>query len=644
MHLTEGRKEGNARRFASAVMLAVGAGLTGIDEASAQSNLGGAWTQAFNHQTGIPPLPPNNSATDPTTAFSSPTYTVTWVTPDGAFPPEMNAVHAALIPKGPYQGRVLVWDELPRIGTPPAGMTSPTGLYSYQAYSIVDTSAVIQQGDFRFLNFLLPIRPVELDANGNPVGTGLFCAGHTWTQHGDLVVVGGTRFTDVGPPPTPLRQAAADMTWVFAPSEQSVDYPGRYGRWFEGPTLTSSRYYPTAMLTGLIPRLNRHAVLVLGGETTVDDQPDGTWNNFEALIVASPADATSPTNPSGLLKDTFTNMLNQTTQWSGPGVSSNPFDDSLSFYPRCHLLTNGQVFMSGFAQRSSRLDHQTTLWSQGPGQSPVSGGWNQFRKYGSSVRFPNLGPYQDWVIRVGGDSATGITTSTVEAINAGDPTSPWFPTFSMNLARSFLNCVLLPDASILAVGGGTSPSTAHFMPEIYSPGSTGWTLLQPASSIRDYHSTALALPSGLVFTAGGENRRTGQSPAQPGFDYEIFSPPYNTSTTLPVQLPPTVSSINAASDTNGKYFILGRGATYTATISPMSIGSSIQSVVLMAPGSVTHHSDMSQRYHQLTFKHKSPTLVDFTTPTAGDALPAGIYMLQMVTNAGVPTKAVWVRL
>lgn len=64
----------------------------------------------------------------------------------------------------------------------------------------------------------------------------------------------------------------------------------------------------------------------------------------------------------------------------------------------------------------------------------------------------------------------------------------------------------------------------------------------------------------------------------------------------------------------------------------------------MAPGSTTHHSDMSQRYHEMAFTSQQPHKVTFTTPANDKVVPRGLYMLFLVTNLGVPSNAVWVRL
>jgi hypothetical protein len=77
---------------------------------------------------------------------------------------------------------------------------------------------------------------------------------------------------------------------------------------------------------------------------------------------------------------------------------------------------------------------------------------------------------------------------------------------------------------------------------------------------------------------------------------------------------------------------------------------SLDRVVLMAPASLTHHSDMAARYHSLPVMSRAPTNVTFTGPELSNppfgpqirGAPRGIYMLFLVTNTGAVSDAVFV--
>ena len=78
--------------------------------------------------------------------------------------------------------------------------------------------------------------------------------------------------------------------------------------------------------------------------------------------------------------------------------------------------------------------------------------------------------------------------------------SPTWPT-----ARSFGNSVVLPDGKVLALGGQQYPvafadTSAVRSPELWDPATGGFTTMAPEAVPRTYHSVALLLPDGRVFS------------------------------------------------------------------------------------------------------------------------------------------------
>ena len=89
----------------------------------------------------------------------------------------------------------------------------------------------------------------------------------------------------------------------------------------------------------------------------------------------------------------------------------------------------------------------------------------------------------------------------------------------MHQPRSHANTVLLPDGSMVTVGGGWgdkklggengapgqwAAAPFHMTTELWSPRSRTWRLGPPQREFRTYHSTALLLPDGRVVSAGDD--------------------------------------------------------------------------------------------------------------------------------------------
>ena len=107
------------------------------------------------------------------------------------------------------------------------------------------------------------------------------------------------------------------------------------------------------------------------------------------------------------------------------------------------------------------------------------------------------------------------------------------------IGRGHANTVLLPDGSMVQVGGGrgsdrpTFPSPLHYADEaqkqieLWDPVTKQWTLGPAQTEKRAYHSTAMLLPDGRVMSAGDEYHvdAANANPANVD-DAEIYKPPY----------------------------------------------------------------------------------------------------------------------
>jgi hypothetical protein len=157
--------------------------------------------------------------------------------------------------------------------------------------------------------------------------------------------------------------------------------------------------------------------------------------------------------------------------------------------------------------------------------------------------------------------------------------------------------------------------------------------------VRDYHATMVLLPDGRVFVGGSEHRHTVSAGTPTPHDYDIYEPAYLHSTQ---PRPTAVALPGTAQDLDGTY-VLANDLQQVRIVCELTDLAYLDKVVLIAPGSITHHSDMSSRYIELQSVAVNSSERQFDTPSETVA-PRGYYMLFALSDAGIPAEAVWVRI
>ena len=202
-------------------------------------------------------------------------------------------------------------------------------------------------------------------------------------------------------------------------------------------------------------------------------------------------------------------------------------------------------------------------------------------------------------------------------------------TSDMAYQRSFSNSVVLPNGEILVVGGQQHPQTftdtgAVLSPELWNPSTGKFTIMAPEAIPRTYHSVALLLPDGRVFSGGGGlcwiNACSVNHP-----DGQIFSPPYLFNANGSLRQRPVIRTAPAKATT---------GTTITVTTN-----SATPSFSLIRMGSATHAIDNDQRRIPLTpIAHHGDTYKLRLPASAGVLLP-GNFMLFALNSRGTPSIA-----
>ncbi len=404
----------------------------------------------------------------------------------------------------------------------------------------------------------------------------LFCSGHSFLADGQLLVTGGVHAHGA---------YAFDGLGLVSASLYQADT----NTWTKLSAMNAGRWYPTNTT------LANGEVLVTSGTTDV------AYTKNLLSQVWQPA------------TQTWRDLVNAQAQ------SVNGQALGIDLYPRMFVAPDGRVFKAGPDPDSWFLDTANGgNWTAGPLTH-----WRVVRSYGTAAMYEP----GKILIAGGGDPADGDTnddeTATAEVINLNDANPAWRTVASMNFARRHLNGALLPDGSILVIGGVAgegfdNESRPVFAAELWNPVSETWTLLPSAQSIRGYHSTALLLPDGRVLTAGG-----GQGGGAVGnhTESEIYFPPYLFKGPRPV--------INAVPLT------LNYSDTFVVQTPNAA---SIAKVSLIRLPSVTHAFDQNQRFLSLDFTPGSGSLT-VSAPVSANLAPPGHYMLFIVNTDGVPSIA-----
>ena len=147
-------------------------------------------------------------------------------------------------------------------------------------------------------------------------------------------------------------------------------------------------------------------------------------------------------------------------------------------------------------------------------------------------------------------------------------------------------------------------------------------MLAPISVPRGYHATTVLLPDGRVLVSGTTPHGNEE------LRMEVYSPYYL------FKGERLVITEVAQSISYGQSFQVG----YSCETS------SIKSAVLIRPGSMTHAFDMDQRYVQLEISDNADNRLTIKAPPDAHIAPPGYYMLFLLSDEGVPSKAKFVHL
>lgn len=199
-------------------------------------------------------------------------------------------------------------------------------------------------------------------------------------------------------------------------------------------------------------------------------------------------------------------------------------------------------------------------------------------------------------------------------------------TGSLREPRYWANSVSLPNGEVLVVGGSSvlqELDKAVNYVEIWNPRTGKWRVGASAAKARLYHSAALLLPDATVLVAGG-------GPPGPiiNRNAEIYEPPYLFDANGQHAIRPVITSLSSEP-----------GYSQTIQVN-FADAAKISRVTLIRFGAVTHSFNMDERMLFLPFtQHSNALALDVKFWFSKAVVPPGFYMMFLVNDQGVPSKA-----
>jgi hypothetical protein len=411
----------------------------------------------------------------------------------------------------------------------------------------------------------------------------IWCGGQTILGDGRVYVAGGNlRYPD---PSAGKGWEGSLSNYTFNPNTET---------WTKQPDMANGRWYPT------VTQVN--GVVITSGYDQTGSQ---------AIVQAVELFRASP-NIDGV-----------------GSVNTVSFHDPTGLYPFQYLLRSGQMLQAGPSYANSALltpvpPGATWSWSNLPAMR------SSHMNFGNGIIYTeaatSVTPVKQAIVIAGGEDDAYRPISNNEWLDGANPTAGWSQYPQWLQARHNGNTVILPDGRLFTVGGN-SASTLYdnplFESELYNKPAddpTGsWVQMAPNTIPAAYHSSAILLPDATVLLSQDDMDKADASAHQA----QVYSPPY-----LFAGARPEITEAPSA---------LSIGQSFSVTASTPNIAS----VVLIAPGAVTHGNDMHQRFLKLKSQTNGPNL-QVSMPTNKYLAPPGYYMLFIVDSKGIPSVAKFV--
>ncbi|XP_058217193.1 aldehyde oxidase GLOX-like [Rhododendron vialii] len=346
---------------------------------------------------------------------------------------------------------------------------------------------------------------------------------------------------------------------------------------------------------------------------------------------------------------------------TGNGAVDFPFlgnvadNEGDNLYPYVHLLPSGNLFI--FANNQSVLYNYATnvIVTTYP---QLQGGPRNYPSAGSSAMLALEGNYSTATIVIcGGAQYDAYNNETVNLPGKGScgrivatDLNPTWEMDTMPLVRIMGEMVMLPTGDVLIINGAQTGSQGFGLannsclnPVRYQPNQSlgsRFTILNPSTIARMYHSTANLLPDGRILLAGSNTHwaYTWVQPFPTELRIDAFSPDYLSAANSNLR-PVVVKAPNTVQYGN---------STYNVYVTVPSNSTGTWEVNFASAPYSTHSFSQGQRLVKMNITHpvseaNGQYKIVFQAPPNGMVAPPGYYMM-FVVNQGVPSVAIWIQI
>jgi large repetitive protein len=292
--------------------------------------------------------------------------------------------------------------------------------------------------------------------------------------------------------------------------------------------------------------------------------------------------------------------------------------EAKNWLPHLHLAPNGKVFHSGHTPQMNYID------PTGNGSvTPVglTNDWN-------TANTPSVLFGEGKILQTGGTLYDVNNTSTGKSafidINGGVPIRTAIG--NMQFSRVFHNQVVLPNGEVMVIGGNNTGTKfddfgSQMTPEIWNPVTRAWRQVADMTVPRNYHSVALLMTDGRVWSGGGGLCNC----AADHPDSQVFSPPYLFNIDGSLAARPVIT-------TAPSLVSYGRAITVAAT-------PAISKFSLVRMSSTTHALNSDMRFLNVPFIETSSGNYQLNLHTNRNVMVPGYWMLFASNGQGVPSVA-----